>query len=155
MPLAPQEDSVVDVANQFKYWNLWGLINIFLLVVVSIVKDFAFTSKNEPFYMTLMYVLLAMGIFVWWIFGLTWRFGDSGRAACGDLPPEGSVFTDDAWKAAVETNEQGLPYQTGTCNFIRYFLDVFGLYVGGFVAWFILGLTGATRTPVWSPKKQQ
>ena len=96
---------MIDVANQFKMWNLWGLINIFLLIVVSVVKDFAFTSKKEPCMLTLAYVVLALGIFVWWIMGLTWRFGDSGRAACGDLAPEGLNITEEAWKLAVEENK--------------------------------------------------
>lgn len=144
---------MTDVANQFFFWNLWGLINIFLLIVVSIFKDFSYTSKNEPCLLTLLYVVLALGILGWWVTGLIWRFGDSGRAACGDIPNRDSDLSEEQWKLLVEANELNLPYQDGTCNFIRYFLDVFGLYVGGFVAWFILGLTGATRTPVWSPKK--
>ena len=154
---APEADSVIDVANQFFYWNLWGLINIFLLIVVSVVKDVMYSTERqkEPWPITLCYVLLALGIFAWWVMGLLWRFGDSGRAACGDLPPYGSEITEEAWEVAVKENESNMPYQTKNCNFIRYFLDIFGLYVGGFVAWFILGLTGATRTPVWSPKKNQ
>lgn len=114
-----------------------------------------------------MYVLFALGIFAWWVFGLLWRFGDSGRAACGELvPADASQYGDDAteytlkkWEEVVKEKkiivgdiETELPFQEKSCVFIQYFLDVFGLYVGGFVAWFILSLTGATRTPVWTPK---
>lgn len=108
-----------------------------------------------PWIVTLLYVLFALGIFTWWVFGLLWRFGDSGRAACGELIPvgkNGDMYTADDWKKIVKENESELPFQEDSCVFIQYFLDVFGLYVGGFVAWFILSLTGATRTPVWTPK---
>ena len=42
--------------------------------------------------------------------------------------------------------------QTKSCNFLKYYLDIAGLLIGGYAAWFILGLTGATKTPVWTPK---
>ena len=38
--------------------------------------------------------------------------------------------------------------------FIKLYLDIFGLYIGGYIAWIILGLAGASRSPVWNPKNK-
>ena len=38
---------------------------------------------------------------------------------------------------------------------MRIFSDMAGLYAGGFLAWSALGMTGATNTPVWSPKQEK
>ena len=38
---------------------------------------------------------------------------------------------------------------------MKYYLDIAGLLIGGYAAWFVLGLTGATKTPVWTPNRNK
>ena len=44
--------------------------------------------------------------------------------------------------------------QTSSCYFSKVYLNLFGLYIGGYIAWIILGLAGASKSPVWSPKNK-
>ena len=93
-------------------------------------------------------------MFACWLFGILWRFKPSGRYACADTPPANLAFNSNPdWKSQVLGDKRYL-IQEKSCRFIKLFIDFSGLYIGFLIAWFFMGLTGAARTPSWSPNRE-
>ena len=75
-----------------------GIIILAYWLVVGVIRDFM-TKWFAP--VRLVEVLWYLGytaIFVWYGMGLYWRFSDSARQGCGDLPPTDYPQDVRAWK---------------------------------------------------------
>ena len=122
------------VRNKFLAWFWWGWIYNTIFLAVSFVYDFVFANAK----LKMAYDIGCCLFVVWYIMGAFWRyFKDSGRAVCGDsgiavLPPD-------------------LELMPKSCDFLRYFIDFYGLYLGAALGWYLLLFSGAAKTPVWDP----
>ena len=140
----------------FKIWFVLCLLNLVSLMIIGIFRhcltNYA-DGKNK--WVTGIYYLFSAWWLGMWVYGLHVRFQDSGRAVCNkNLPCDNApldatsepCMPNDISEAEIEL------LQVKSCNFMKFYLDIAGLLIGGYAAWFILGLTGATKTPVWTPK---
>ena len=142
------------VHRNFVMFFLWGILLCIVLYFVGFYKDWIVPLGEKNRTIDIVYTVLCIGMLVHWILGAHWRFRDPGRFACADLRPENGPYKDMTRReprAVLAALENPLE-QTSSCLFIKIYLDIFGLYIGGYIAWIILGLAGASRSPVWNPK---
>ena len=125
------------------------------LWVVGFVRNMVIEPKTrEDRGIKYTYFFMWMGMLACWGMGIYWRFKPSGRYACADTKPDNLAFNSEPdWKEQIMGEANNL-IQEESCRFIKLYIDIAGLYIGGYGAWIILGFTGAARTPTWSPRRE-
>ena len=125
------------------------------------------TADGESTVVMYIYYFFGLCWLGMWGLGLHWRFSESGRAVCNEtIPCAPEPVADDAGAdPALIPEEPCVPstatdaelelLQTQSCNFMKYYLDLAGLLIGGYAAWGVLAMTGANKTPVWTNKEKE
>ena len=132
------------------------MINLISMIAVGIPRHFNKKFDDDP-WVAGFYFFFAAGWLVMWAVGLHLRFQEAGRAVCSDdeyCDPAAEIDANNAdpCEPTMLYSEEYALIQKKSCSFMKYYLDIAGLLIGGYAAWLILGLTGATKTPVWTPK---
>lgn len=154
-----EADDIENVHRTFKIWFGLFMINLICMIIIGIPRHWhSKFEKNKV--VSVIYYICALWWLVMWGLGLHFRFQEAGRAVCRDrdiacaysgedsrICPDSELRLSDS-----PTLDETLNIQKASCSFMKYYLDIAGLLIGGYAAWFILGLTGATKTPVWTPK---
>ena len=145
-------ENIEDVHMTFKWWFGICSINLACTIAIGIPRHCNKRLGASPFVYWFYFFC-----FAWWLgmwgFGLHFRFKESGRAVCNEGNAcDKADSSEPCPDTMLHTDEEDL-IQSKSCKFMKYYLDIAGLLIGGYAAWFILGLTGATKTPVWTPKR--
>ena len=135
----------------FRFWFAICGLNLVCMILIGIFRHFNRKLEKESNTVSIIYFTCFAWWLAMWACGLHFRFKESGRAVCN----EGSACDPEKDEACSDTmllKSESELIQSKSCTFMKYYLDIAGLLIGGYAAWFILGLTGATKTPVWTPK---
>ena len=132
------------------------MLNLICMIGFGIPRHFN-KSCDANTIVAVGYFIFAVGWLVMWAVGLHLRFQEAGRAVCNDdeyCDPSAEITSEnpDPCEPTMLYSEEYALIQKKSCSFMKYYLDIAGLLIGGYAAWLILGLTGATKTPVWTPK---
>ena len=152
---ADNAEDIENVHRTFKIWFIVCALNLLCMMVVGLFKhgnkryEVNMGDKDIVIVAAFYYVFAIWWLAMWGI-GLQFRFQEAGLAACNDETWCDPVDTTCGPTELTEAEAQLI--QDTSCNFMKYYLDASGLLIGGYAAWFILSLTGATKTPVWTPK---
>ena len=154
---AAQNDHADNIENMHKTFRIWFGIcgfNLLFMIFIGIPRHCNRKLGKDSKIVAGIYYLCFFWWLVMWALGLHFRFKEAGRAVCN----EANVCDEDAAEPCPDTKllrSESELIQSSSCTFMKYYLDIAGLLIGGYAAWFILGLTGATKTPVWTPKREE
>ena len=99
---APKEKDCIDdetrLDEKLSIWFIWGFVNIVAWLIVGFIRDFFTTPKESNKVIEFLWYFCYVGLFVWYIMGLVWRFDHSSRYSCGDFAPPSMAKTYKTYK---------------------------------------------------------
>ena len=150
-----QADNIENMHKTFRFWFAICGLNLVCMIFIGIFRHFNRKLEKESLTVAIIYY----ACFAWWLgmwaCGLHFRFKEAGRAVCNEGSACDETTSDTPCPDTMLLKSEAELIQSHSCNFMKLYLDIAGLLIGGYAAWFILGLTGATKTPVWTPKREE